>query len=166
MIQTNPNRVRVATEEDENELVHLCGALHQEIGLFAPDFAKIRVTLRKAYVPPVEHRQAIIGVIGGKGAPIQGAIYLSILQEWYSSDLFAHEMFNFVHPEYRKGTNNSHDLIAWSKLVSESFELPLLIGVLSTERTEAKVRHYRKQFGEPRGAFFGYNFHNTPAGVM
>jgi hypothetical protein len=36
-------------------------------------------------------------------------------------------------------------------------EMPLLIGVLSNHRTEAKVRLYERQFGKPTGAFFLYN---------
>jgi hypothetical protein len=154
----NPSKVRVATRSDEEGLVQLCAALNAEIGLFAPDFAKIRTTLREAFIPPVNMRRSIIGIIGREGGPIQGAIYISILQEWYSQQDFCHELFNFVYPEYRAGTNNSHDLISWAKYIADEFNLPLLIGVLSNERTEAKVRHYRKQFGAPRGAYFGYNF--------
>lgn len=163
MTDINPQRIRVANAADEEDLVQLCAALHAEIGLFGIDFGKVRATLREAYIPPVEVRRAIVGVIGGQGEPVQGAIYLSFNQEWYSPDFFCTEMFNFVYPEFRAHTHNSHDLIAWAKTVSDGFGLPLLIGVLSTDRTEAKVRHYRKQFGPPRGAWFGYGF---PEGVI
>lgn len=163
MTTINPNPVRVADLRDEEDLVQICSALHAEIGLFGIDFGRVRGTLREAYVPPVEVRRAIIGIIGGRGEPVQGAIYLSFVQEWYSPDVYVNELFNFVYPEFRKGTNNSRDLIAWSKGVSDGFGMPLLIGVLSTDRTEAKVRHYRSVFGAPRGAWFGYGF---PEGVI
>jgi hypothetical protein len=35
--------------------------------------------------------------------------------------------------------------------------MPLLIGVLSNSRTEAKIRLYKRHFGEPAGAYFLYN---------
>jgi hypothetical protein len=57
---------------------------------------------------------------------------------------------------YRNSTN-SNDLIAWAKAMSIHFSLPLMAGVVSNQRTQAKIRHFRRAFGEPVGAFFLFN---------
>lgn len=146
------SRVRIADERDEEELMELCHHLHGENGLFKLSEHRVRDMLRKALIGPIERRWGICGAIGERGS-IEGAIYLSVSSEWYSDDLCLMEMFNFVIPQYRK-SNNSRDLIAFAKHISERFGIPLMIGVLSNQRTEAKVRLYRKQLGEPAGAFF------------
>jgi hypothetical protein len=64
----------------------------------------------------------------------------------------------FVLPEFRqaKGGRASR-LCEFSKYFSKSMELPMTIGVLSNERTEAKVRMYMRQFGKYAGVYFLYN---------
>lgn len=111
---------------------------------------KVRSYLRKAF----SREGAIIGVIGTSDN-IEGAIYLLIGEFWYSTDKHLEEFFNFVRPEHRK-SKHAQGLIAFAKELSDD-SLPLLIGVISTERTAAKVRLYRRQLGEPIGAFFFYN---------
>ena len=44
----------------------------------------------------------------------------------------------------------------FAKATSDRLGLPLVIGVLSDDRTVAKVRTYQKVFGPPAGAFFVY----------
>ena len=46
----------------------------------------------------------------------------------------------------------------WSG-IDDDLGIPLIIGVLSNQRTEAKIRLYERQFGAPAGAFFLYNVH-------
>jgi hypothetical protein len=64
----------------------------------------------------------------------------------------------FIPPEYRgvKG-GRARRLCEFAKQAAKAMEMPLLIGVLSNHRTEAKVRLYERQFGKPTGAFFLYN---------
>lgn len=163
MTTYNPDRVRPAEPSDEEALVQLCAALHAENGRFGVDFAKVRAALREAISGPFNRRNGVIGIIDGPDGYPAGAIYLRITNEWYSADGYLHEVFNFVYPEYRSGTTNSHDLIAWSQRVSDAFgdvqgPMPLIIGILSDERTEAKKRHYQRQLGSPIGHYFGYGF--------
>lgn len=146
------SRVRLADERDEEELMQLTRFLHGENGLFAMSEVRVRDIIRQALIGPVERRRGVIGVIGEAG-DIEGAIYLAVACEWYSDEWCVQELFNYVYPHKRK-SNNSRDLIAFAKHIADSFKLPLMIGVLSNERTEAKVRLYRKQLGEPAGAFF------------
>jgi hypothetical protein len=47
-------------------------------------------------------------------------------------------------------------LCDFSKKVSDELGMPLSIGVLSSDRTEGKVRMYERIFGKPSGAYFLY----------
>lgn len=128
----------------------LCRTLYGENALFSMDDNKVRHFLRKAFA----RDGAIIGVIGTP-EHIEAAIYLLIGEFWYSTDKHLEEFFNYVRPEHRK-SKHAQALISFAKELSDD-QLPLLIGVLSTERTAAKVRLYRRQLGEPIGAFFFYD---------
>lgn len=145
-------RVRLADERDADGLLEICHAVHEENGLFSYSRDKVRRQAIGALKGDVSHRTGVAGVIGEPGR-LHGAILLSIGQEWYSDDWCLNELFSFVFPEYRS-TSASQDLLAFADEVQSKFGIPLLIGVLSNHRTEAKVRLIRKQFGAPAGAFF------------
>ena len=70
--------------------------------------------------------------------------------------------FNFVRPDERK-TDYAKRMIAFAKRCSDNVKLPLVIGVLTNERMEGKVRLYRRNLGYPAGAFFVYNGWNGNA---
>ena len=148
-------RVRVADSGDEDALMDLAHHLHGENGLFDIDDTAVRYAFRKAIIGPVEQRHGIIGVIGSQ-YDLEGAIFLEPSCLWYTTKPCLMEMFSFVYPKYRS-SSNSTDLIAFAKHVSDHFNIPLMIGVLSNKRTEAKVILYRRALGEPTGAFFLHN---------
>jgi GNAT superfamily N-acetyltransferase len=99
----------------------------------------------------------LVGVIGEPGK-LEGGILLRITDVWYSDDKVLEERAIFILPEYRgvKG-GRARRLCEFAKRAAETMGMPLLIGVLSNHRTEAKVRLYERQFGKPTGAFFLYN---------
>ena len=100
----------------------------------------------------------LIGVIGPKNGKPEGAILLRIGSMWYSDDQVIEEKAIFIHPEYRSAKGGrARRLCEFSKQVSDQLDIPLIIGVLSNDRTEAKVRLYERQFGKASGAFFLYN---------
>jgi hypothetical protein len=77
---------------------------------------------------------------------------------WYSDADVLEEKAIFVDPEYRSAKGGrARRLCEFSKQVSDKLGIPLIIGVLSNHRTEAKVKLYERQFGKPSGAFFLYN---------
>jgi hypothetical protein len=77
---------------------------------------------------------------------------------WYSDHEVLEEKAIFIHPDYRSAKGGrARRLCEFSKNTADSLGIPLIIGVLSNNRTEAKVRLYKRQFGEPSGAFFLYN---------
>lgn len=143
--------VRKAIPADLPELMEMCRALHSENAMFAMDEDKVSDMLKRAF----DGRGAIIGVLGEKGN-IQGNIYLSIAQFWYTQEWSLEELYSFVLPEHRK-SDNAKELISFAKRCSLELGIPLVIGVVSNIRTRAKVGLYTRQLSEPVGAYFAFN---------
>lgn len=144
------HRVRVATPDDETEVMDLCHALHEENGLFSMDDDRVRGTLRMAF----DKKGGLLGVIGDPGQ-IEAMIYMLFAQFWYSTDWHLEELFSYCRPEYRK-SNNARHLIDFAKKCSDEIGLPLMIGIVSNTRTEAKIELYKRQLKKPVGSFFLY----------
>lgn len=142
--------VRLAVPADREGLIDLTSKLHGENGLFSRDEAKVQEMLDRYY----KQRQAVIGVIGEVGDPV-ATIYLMIDQLIYSNDWALVEQWNYVSPEHRR-TNYARQLLVYAKSVSDKLKVPLLVGILSNKRTEAKVRLYQREM-EPIGAYFLHN---------
>jgi GNAT superfamily N-acetyltransferase len=146
---TSPSTVRLAKPEDEEALMELCRINHAENGIFPLDEGLVRDTLHRAF----NKQGAVWGVIGDSKL-IEGAIYLSIDRAWYTRHPHLGEVSNFVHPDHRK-SDHAKAMIEFAKACATP-TAPLMIGVLSNERTEAKVRLYERRLGKPIGAFFIY----------
>lgn len=152
-IVETPCHVRVATRDDLLDILALAKMVHNEIGFF--DINEVKFA--EAIWPQLTQNNGIIGVIGSKGK-IEGAIILRISAYWYSDKQFLEEMCVFVHPEYRTAKDSRiQKLIGFSKKVASDLDLPLTIGILSNNATNAKIETYRRNFGEPVGAFFLWN---------
>lgn len=143
--------VRKATPADAPELMEMCRELHRENAMFAMDETKVSDMLKRAF----DGRGAIIGALGPTGE-IQGAIYLLVSSFWYSSDWILEELYSFVREPYRRSTN-AKELVNFGKRCSDELGIPLVIGVVSNIRTQAKVGLYRRQLSDPVGAYFAYN---------
>lgn len=149
--ETGAARVRFADPCDFDELMALCRGLHEENGLFDVSMEKVAGMLMKHF----NRDGGIIGVIGAPGK-IEGAIVMHMSQMWYSDDWLLEELFSYVRPEYRRSTN-AKDLIDFAKSCARTVGVPLLIGIVSNIRTEAKVGLYKRRLGPPMGAFFVSN---------
>lgn len=149
---SKPEDVRLAVPEDRQALVDLTTLLHGENGLFSLSLTKRDHLLDRYY----DRDNAIIGVVGDVGAPV-ATIYLSLQQPEYTDDWALVEVWNFVAPEHRRSEHAKH-LIEYAKFLSSQMNLPLIIGILSNHRTEAKVRLYERSL-EKAGAFFVWNHH-------
>lgn len=143
--------VDLATPDDEPQLMDMCRELHQENGVFDMSEQCVRDTLRLAF----EKKGGTIGVIRGKDK-LEAAILMLICRLWYSDEWHIEELFSFCRPEFRK-SNNAKALIHFAKKCADELEVPLIIGVMSNTRTEAKVELYKRQLSKPSGAFFFYN---------
>ena len=142
--------VRKADIRDEPEIMAMCRDLHSENGLFSMDDTKVREHLRRAFAK----QGALIGVSGPPGR-IEGSIYLMISDFWYSTEWHLAELWSYVMPQYRK-SNNAKELINFAKKCSDELKVPAVIGIISNERTKAKVQLYQRQLGTAAGAFFLY----------
>ncbi len=149
--------VRLATVQEEPELLHLIQIMHAESGWRPLDIERARELLAMAF----ERRGAIIAVIGSPGR-IRAMLGLQIACAWYTKVHHIEELFCWVHPEHRQ-SDYARILATYAKQCSDDisreagFKVPLLIGVLTHNRMAAKVRLYRRWFGLPVGAFFIHN---------
>lgn len=144
------DEVRLAVPADEDKIIAMISLLHDENGLFPLSQAKVRTYMQRYF----RREGALIGVIGPVGDPV-GSIYLEIGQPYYSEAWYLNEAWNFVHPDHRR-SDYAKKLLSWAKSMSEQMKLPLMVGIVSNHRTEAKIRLYEKQL-EKAGAFFVWN---------
>lgn len=155
-------QVRLATPDDEDDVMQLLHVMHAEGGLMPLDEMSTREMFQRAF-----HRKgAILGVIGGQG-DIKAMIFLLIGKFWYTQQFHLEELFNFVRPDKRgREENYAVKMINFAKKCATETKLPLVIGVLTNTRMEGKVRLYRRNLGYPAGAFFVHNAHwiNEPSG--
>jgi len=144
-----PSRVRIAEPCDFDQILFLAEEMHTENGLFSMSHTKVREMVMTHF----ERTGGLIGVIGEPGA-LEGIIGLRICQAaWYTDEVVLEDFMTFVLPEFRR-SNNAKDLIDFAKKMSEEIGIPLLTGVVSNNRTEAKLGLYKRKFGAPAGAFF------------
>ena len=94
----------------------------------------------------------IMGLIGTD--PIEAGILLRVEPLFYSDEKCLLERAIFVNPDYRRGGSRARLLCEWAKKAAEDLRLPLIIGILSSTRVEAKIKLYERQFGEPSGAYW------------
>jgi len=146
-------RVRIGTPEDVHELMDIAMMACEENGFLDPNPMRI---LEQIYSALCQH-QGIVGVIGKPNDKIEGAVLLRIGSLWYSDQEVIEEKAIFIHPDYRNAKGGrARRLCEFSKQVADNLGLPLMIGVLSNDRTAAKVRMYQRQFGPASGAYWLY----------
>ena len=142
------SKVRKAGWSDDAEIRAMMWDGYLEHEFFQPSEARIQEMCRKAF----DRDGAIIGAIGPVGA-VESIIYLAITQFEYTDEWCLCEVHNYVRPEFRR-TSNAKDMIDFGKRCSEELGLRLVIGVVSNERTKAKMELYRRRLGEPAGGYF------------
>ena len=143
-------KVRLAAPGDIEEVIQIGRELHKENGLTALDEGAIRQAAEAAIL----HGQGIVAVIGKE--PIEAMIYLGLRQYWYSSQPHLEEMLNFVREPFRR-SKNAISLIEFAKQAAVKIGVPLLIGIVSNEKTEQKMRLYTRRLGKPAGGYWLYN---------
>lgn len=153
---TSASIVRPAVIDDKAEIWRLFTLLHAENALFSicrpkVDYYIDRLLNPKSIKPDDTGPRGFIGVIGPANA-LEGCIMLTVGSVWYSEDWTLDEHLNFVDPQHRS-SNHAKALISFAKDCAEKIGVRLVIGVLSTKRTAAKVRLYERQL-TPAGCFF------------
>ena len=156
---SSSSTVRPAHPEDYEEIWNLFRLLHQENGVFTLSEEKLNWILARVLRPQLIPQndtglRGYMGVIGPPGA-LEAFVLMIIGSYWYTDELHLEELATFVHPNHRR-SRHAQALLRYSKRMSDAIGIPLLIGIVSNKRTEAKVRLYRKYLPEA-GSFFLYN---------
>jgi GNAT superfamily N-acetyltransferase len=151
-----PSTVRIAKPDDYQEVWRLFLTGHRENGIFTLSPNKVNWILNRILCPeqiPLGDTgvRGTIGVIGPIGS-IEGLVLLTLGTYWYSEDLHLEEFLVLVDPEHRK-TGHAQALVQWMKNQVEITQLPLITGIISNIRTEAKCRLYRRMLPKI-GEFF------------
>jgi len=147
--------VRTGTPADVHKVMALALAACADNGLTNPN----PIRLLGEIWPSLNLDKGIMGIIGND--PLEAAILLRVENMWYSDENTLLERAIFVHPDFRKSgehkVSRARLLCDFAKKASHELGLPLVIGILSTQRVEAKVKLYERSFGEPAGAYWIYN---------
>lgn len=149
--------VRIATQADWQEIWRLFLAGHRENGMFELAPEKVDWWLNRMLCPlPVWDTgpRGAIGVIGDVGK-LEGLVFVTFGCFWYTNQRHIEEFIVFVDPESRH-SGHAKALVNWMKEQSLATDLPLMTGIISNDRTEAKVRLYSRMLPKV-GAFFLYN---------
>ena len=139
---------------------------YEENAVFPLSVQKARWFLDRAInpqniAPSDTGTRGVVAVIGPKGA-LEGMAFLTVGSFWYSEALHLEEFMVFVHPSHRK-SDHAKSLINWMKQQVEETGLPLMTGVFSLERTEAKCRLYQRMLPK-LGEFFYFTPKNATMG--
>ena len=156
-------KVTLATPQDEEQILSIAMAAWTENGLADIDIEKVRGMLR----PALYLWQGLCGIIKQPSGRIEGGILLRMSQMWYSNAWMIEEKIIFVDPEFRSAKGGRAGMLCdFSKKVADDLGIPLMIGVLSNDRTAAKIKMYERKFGDPAGAFFLYGAKTGSENVM
>ena len=150
--------VRIANQKDFSEIWRLFRESHSENALFPLAEDKINWFLSRVLSPesiPSDdvNVRGVLGVIGTIGS-LEGMVLLTIGSQWYSRAHYLEEYMVYVDTGHRR-SGHAKALVSWMKLQSEVTGLPLLTGILSTKRTEAKCRLYQRMLPKA-GEYFLY----------
>jgi hypothetical protein len=147
-------RVRIGTPDDVHPMMSIARLATAENGFAEPDDLLL---LREIWAA-LNLEDGIVGIIGDPGKQIEATVLLRIGTPWYSSRTRClEEKAIFVHPQFRRAKGGrAARLCEFSKRTADTLGLPLTIGVLSNQRTSAKVKMYTRIMGEPSGAYWLY----------
>ncbi len=154
-----PSIVRIARPEDRQEIWRLFLQGHRENGQFTLAPEKVDYFLSRALHPEMIPEwdtgpRGVVGVIGDVGE-LEALVFVTIGTFWYSHERHLEEFIVYVDPECRR-SYHARALISWMKQQSDRTGLPLLTGVVSNLRTQAKVDLYSRMLPKV-GAFFLYS---------
>ena len=146
-----PDRVRIAVETDRARLLESMMMAHSENGLAPLNEGMVLAALENM----IGRKSCVAGIIDGTTA-LAGSVGLTFAQFWYSNEWHVEELWCFVHPDYRAGKNNeghARELLKFAVWWANQMGLPLLMGVLSHKRTQAKLRLYQRTLPMAGGLF-------------
>jgi GNAT superfamily N-acetyltransferase len=148
--------IRTAKFEEIENIYDFLRNLHHENGLAELN----RLRAYEAIVSCLNPKSGVVGIISD-GEKIKSCIGLRINQSlWYADDWFLEELWNFVHPDYRR-ENFAKQMVEFAKNTAERLGIPLFMGIVTKKQLEPKLRLYQRQMTQI-GAYFihGKDFEN------
>src|SRR5262245_22238075 len=151
--------VRLATEDDEEALFELLKSNYEENGIGPFSEFLVRDSIRQG----TRAGGAIIGVIEDEDGNLIASIAMVMDHWWYSEPqepgaTILRERWLYTLPEHRDG-DCFEALWSFATHISDrmsaqvGYPVPLLLGVMATERVEAKLRLYKRKLPLAGGAF-------------
>lgn len=151
-----PTNVRFACAADEDEIMRLMCEAFTEQPIFPLNEHKMRETIRACTKENLNARRGMVAVVEGEKG-LEGYLIAVFAQYWYSDSYHLEELSNFVHPDHRHAwKGHARNLIEFAKWFSEFCDVPLILGVFSTQRLKGKVRLYERQ-AKMCGVIFAHN---------
>lgn len=149
--------MRFGEPADEAQIKLLLMLGHAENSIFPFDQNKTNYVIQRLlftrWLPPGDNGlRGCFGVIGPLGGTLEALTMIAVSSQWYTLKTHLEEYIVYVHPEYR-AKGHARRLLTWMVELSERMGIPLLTGVITQDRMEAKVRLYRRKV-TPVGQFF------------
>lgn len=153
-----PDNVRFAGPQDEQNALRLMRIAYAEQPIFSLNEEKMLKIIRYCTRPDLDKGKfGGLAVIDGPDGMLEGYLLMLVSQHWFSDDWHIDEISNFVDPAIRsKRPGHAKNLISFAKWFAEQMNMPLIMGILSTKRLEAKIKLYGRQL-TPAGAVFVHN---------
>lgn len=145
----SPSEVRRAVPDDAASLMSLLDEMHHINGLYPLARGKV---LRLVTDALSGLNTVLIGAIGSVGN-VEASIGLMPTQSWYSESYQVGDLWNYVREDFR-ASGHAASLIRFGKTIANRTGLDFISGVVSTDRTEAKMRLYRRHFDTCLGGLY------------
>jgi hypothetical protein len=144
--------IRFGRPEDLDAIYDFLLMLDIENSVFDLSENKARESISTCLDP----KRGVVGIID-RGNGIEACVGLRASQMWYSEEWFFDELWNYVHPDYRKvrvaDVGHAERLIEFSKWASLNLGIPLVMGIVTKNKLAAKVRLYQRHMPQI-GAYF------------
>jgi uncharacterized protein YbaR (Trm112 family) len=145
--------ITVGTPADFDRLMPALMQAHKENGFVSANLPVIMQDLWSA----LHLDRGVAAFIQSPDGVIEGVLILRVCNMWYSIEDLLEEKLLYVMPECRSAKGGrARKLSDFAKSMADKMHMPLMIGVVSNERTKGKMRLYERLFGPPAGAFFLY----------
>lgn len=145
----SPSEVRRAVPDDVGSLLEMLTEMGEETGLYPFAPGKVLQLLQGSFSGL---NPTIIGAIGPVGA-VEASIGLLPAQPWYTESYHVGDVWNYVRRDFRV-SGHAASLIEFGKDIANKTGLDFISGVTSADRTEAKMRLYRRHFDTCLGGLF------------
>jgi len=164
----SPSVIRLIKAGDELAVFDTIVLGHGDNGLWPLSGQKIIKLIDAAVSPNTPERgyKPTIGIIDGPNG-IEAMTCLQLDQMWYTESWYLSEMFNFVHPDYRR-SKHVQALMAFQRQFADNMSkaigsrVTLITGVMTKKRLEAKMHLFGRRYPQI-GAIFAYNLDDANA---